>query len=192
METLDAIQYIDISNISKAFGLENNSFLILIIGSFIVGYICLTFYYKIYYDQDNEKWTKLDFSEKAIISLIIGFLSIMNSLFFVAIWQLSYMNDKNLEQFFSQLNYVVPFIYFTAISVFFNRKDNFFKGLDFIKKYISYSVTLIMNLSFIFIFIILYLNRNWYGILLIFLFVILIYRKNIVNFFKRYVGGNGL
>ena len=134
METLDAIiQHVDISNISKAFGIENNSFLILIIGSFIVGYICLTFYYKIYYDQDNEKWTKLEFSEKATVSLIIGFLSIMNSLFVVAIWQLSYRNDKNLEQFFSQLNYIIPFLYFTFISGLTHKYN--YKGLDFIKKY---------------------------------------------------------
>lgn len=184
METVDAIiQHVDISNISKAFGLENNSFLILIIGSFIAGYICLTFYYKIYYDQDNEKWTKLDFSEKAIVSLIIGFLSIMISLFAVAIWQLSYRNDKNLEQFFSQLNYVIPFLYFTIISVFLTRKDNY-KGLDFIKKYISYSITLIMILVFIFTFIIFYLIGNWYAILLILLFVVLFCRKNIVDIFK--------
>lgn len=173
METLDTvIQNVDISNISKVFGLDANSFLILIIGSFIVGYICLTFYYKIYYNQDNKNWTDLEFSEKAIVSLFIGFLSIMVSSFGVATYEFigRYINRdyNNLSQFFSQLYYIVPFLYFTFIS-FLTHKDEY-RGLDFIKKYIYYSMLGIIILAFLFLYIILFSIRNWNAMLLFFSF----------------------
>jgi len=170
VDTLDIIQHVDLSILSNAFGIENNSFLTLIIGSFIVGYICLTFYYKIYFDQDNEKWTKLEFSEKVIVSLFIGFLTILVSLFAVATWQL-YYNDKVLEKFFLQLYYVSPFLYFKIISAF-THKENY-KELVFIKKYILISIKIIMGLVFIFTFSIFYLIRDWHTILALILLIVL-------------------
>jgi len=55
-------QLANISGISKTFGLNVESLLTLIFSSVIVGYICLTFYYKIY--SDNKRWKDLDYSEK--------------------------------------------------------------------------------------------------------------------------------
>ena len=60
MEPLSfALELINSSNISKAFGLNDNHFLIVIFGSLIIGYICLTFYYRIY--SDNKRWAKLEY-----------------------------------------------------------------------------------------------------------------------------------
>ncbi|MFH1230538.1 MAG: hypothetical protein V1709_03485 [Planctomycetota bacterium] len=163
-------EFIEVSNISKAFGLDVNSFLVLILGSFIMGYAGLTFFYKIYYNQVHQEWDDLEFSEKAIVSLFLGFLTILASLYAVGTWQLMYINNKNFEQLFSQLNYVFPFLYFVIISTFLARK---YKGLDFIKEYIWVSLNAIIILVLLFVLSIFYLIRNWYGIFLIIVLVVL-------------------
>ena len=106
---LDATtQLIDIFGITRIFGLEVNSLLTIILGSLIVGYTCLTFQYKIY--DNNQRWTNLDHFEKVMVSMVIGFLSILASLYIVTIYQITFINSKDLEQFFLQLKYVSPFL----------------------------------------------------------------------------------
>ncbi len=138
--------FIENSNISKAFGLDVNGFLVLILGSFIVGYICLTFYYKVYYDYSNRKWSELNFSEKAIVSLVVGFFGIFISLLaiLVSIFTIFSDNIEQLNQFLLQLSYVTPFLYFIGFSRITAKCD--YKGLDFIKNYIKYSFSLVVVL----------------------------------------------
>ncbi|MCX9024798.1 MAG: hypothetical protein OIN85_01735 [Candidatus Methanoperedens sp.] len=169
--TVDTItQVISMFNISKAFGIGINDFLTIILGSFIVGYICLTFHYKIY--SNNQRWTELDYFEKAIVSLVIGFFSILISIYVVMIYQLTFPKDNidRLGQFFLQLNYITPFLYFIAFSTIAAKYD--YKELDLIKKYISVSFFLFVNLNFAFALIIFYLIRSWSGFLLFLIIVI--------------------
>ncbi len=171
--TVDTItQVISMFNISNAFGIGINDFLTIILGSFIVGYICLTFHYKIY--SNNQRWTELDYFEKAIVSLVIGFFSILISIYAVTIYQLTFPNDsiEQMGQFFLQLKYITPFLYFIAFSTIAAKYD--YKELDLIKKYISISFFLIVNLNFAFALIIFYLIRSWSGFLL-FLIVVIAY-----------------
>lgn len=83
-------QLINISGISDVFGLSVKSLLIVLFGSIIVGYTCLTFRYKIF--EYNQKWKALDYTEKTVVSLVIGFLSILSSLYIVTIYQLYISN----------------------------------------------------------------------------------------------------
>jgi len=177
-----ALEIINSSNIPKAFGLEANSLLIVIFGSLIVGYICLTFYYRIY--DDNKRWEALEYSEKATVSLIIGLLSILSSLYIVTIYQLSIPEAKNLEQLFSQLRYISPFFYFIFFVVL-TSKNNF-EGLDFIKTYIWYSSNAIVVLNIIFMFLIFLLSGNWVYIIYtaLFIIVIIVY----IKYFQKIYG----
>jgi hypothetical protein len=171
--TVDTVtQIISMFNISKAFGIGINDILTLVLGSFIVGYICLTFHYKIY--SNNQRWTELDYFEKAIVSLVIGFFSILVSLFAVTIYQLTFPKDsiEQMGQLFLQLKYITPFLYFIVFSTIAAKYD--YKELDLIKKYISISFFLFVNLNFVFALIIFYSIRSWSGFLL-FLIVVIAY-----------------
>lgn len=165
-------QFIENSNISKAFGLDVNGFLVLILGSFIVGYICLTFYYKVYYDYSNRKWNELNFSEKAIVSLAVGFLSIFVSLLAILVSKFTIFSDKQLDQFLLQLSYIAPFLYFIGFSRITVKHD--YKGFDFVKKYIKHSFSLILDLYLAFGLIISYISRSWAGFLFIFLVILML------------------
>ena len=168
---LDATtQLIDIFSITRVFGLEVNSLLTIILGSLIVGYTCLTFKYKIY--DNNQRWTNLDHFEKAMVSMVIGFLSILASLYIVTIYQFTLINSKDLEQFFLQLKYVSPFLYFISFSII-TAKSNY-EELDFIKKYIWVSFSLIFSLNFLLVLIILYVVRSWSGIFWIIILILII------------------
>ncbi len=162
--TLDSLtQVISMFNIPKAFGIDINDFLTIILGSFIVGYACLTFHYKIY--SNNQRWMELDYFEKAIVSLVVGFFSILVSLFAVTVYKFTIFQRDNIEQFnqlFLQLNYIVPFLYFIIFSSITTKYDD--KNLEFIKKYIKYSFFLIVGLAFAFALIIFYISRIWTGL----------------------------
>lgn len=180
MATLDIVnQFVENSNIAKAFGLDVNSFLTLILGSFIVGYFGLTFYYKIYYS--HETWKDLEFSEKAIVSVVVGFLTILLSQYTLVIIQLMIINDPNYkkyEQLFSQYTYILPLLYFIAISVILAKKN--YTELNFIKYYIWWCFIPIVGLCFILVSILLYLNKAYYGILeliILILFIFELYTK---------------
>jgi len=91
--TLDSFtQVISMFNITKNFGIDAQSFFILIFGSVIVGYMCLTFYYKIF--SNNERWTKLDYFEKVIVSLVVGFFSIIVSIFAVTVFLFTFSQEN--------------------------------------------------------------------------------------------------
>lgn len=177
MELLEtATQLINSSQIPEVYGLSDNFFLILLVGSLVVGYICLTFYYKVY--QNNNRWTKLDYFEKTIICLIVGFLSIIVSSYFVNIYKLTSVNNEYSNILFKQLLYVSPFLYFSAFS-YLSEISNY-KELDFIKTYILRTVTLIFTLNFVLILIVFYIVKAWSGILLIILLILillLLYKK---------------
>ena len=177
MELLEtATQLINSSQIPEVYGLSDNFFLILLVGSLVVGYICLTFYYKVY--QNNNRWTELDYFEKTIICLIVGFLSIIVSSYFVNIYKLTSVNNEYSNILFKQLLYVSPFLYFSAFS-YLSEISNY-KELDFIKTYILRTVTLILTLNFILILIVFYIVKAWSGILLIILLILillLLYKK---------------
>ncbi len=171
--TLDSItQIINMFNIPKAFGIDINDFLTVFLGSLIVGYTCLTFQYKIY--SNNERWTKLDYFEKAIVSLVIGFFSILVSIYVVTIYQFTILKDniEQLSQLILQLKYLVPFLYFISFSAITAKYD--YKDLDFIKKYIGISFALILSLNFAFMLIIFYIIRSWAGILFIISIIIIL------------------
>ncbi len=162
--TLDSItQVISMFNIPKAFGIDINDFLTIILGSFIVGHTCLTFHYKIY--SNNQRWMELDYFEKAIVSLVIGFFSILVSIYAVTVYQFTIPKDniERLGPLFLQLKYVAPFLYFIVFSVISAKYD--YKELDFIKKYIGISFGLIVSLNFAFMLIIFYIIRSWAGFL---------------------------
>ena len=177
MELLEtATQLINSSQISEVYGLSDNFFLILLVGSLVVGYTCLTFYYKVYHN--NNRWTELDYFEKTIISLVVGFLSIIVSSYFVIIYKLTSVNNEYSNILFKQLLYVSPFLYFSAFS-YLSEISNY-KELDFIKTYILRTVTLIFTLNFVLILIVFYIVKAWSGILLIILLILillLLYKK---------------
>ena len=187
MDLLEIIKLIGISNISNAFGLEDNSFLILIIGSFIVGYTCLTFYYKIYHH--NESWKNLDYPEKAIVSLVIGFLSILASLYLVMFYQHTFFKDTNLDQFFLQVKYISPFLYFITFSALVSlpqlTSESMHTDLGFVKIYISVSFVFIASLNLILILALLYSDRNWGGIGSIILLILLSLIPILVSYRER-------
>ena len=178
MELLEtATQLINSSQISEVYGLSDNFFLILLVGSLVVGYTCLTFYYKVYHN--NNRWTELDYFEKTIISLVVGFLSIIVSSYFVIIYKLTSVNNEYSNILFKQLLYVSPFLYFSAFS-YLSEISNY-KELDFIKTYILRTVTLIFTLNFVLILIVFYIVKAWSGILLIILLILillLLYKKD--------------
>jgi hypothetical protein len=183
-----SLELINSSNIPKAFGLNDNSFLIVIFGSLIIGYICLTFYYRIY--GDNKRWAKLEYPEKAIVCLVIGLLSILSSLYIVTIYQLSLPDAKNLEQLFLQLRYISPFFYFIFIVALTSRNN--FKGLDFIKTYLWYSSSAIAVLNIMLIFLIFYLSEKWSyiiytGLSIIFIIVFIKYFPKIFESISSYL-----
>lgn len=171
--TLDFItQVVSMFNIPKAFGIDINGFLTLILGSLFVGYICLTFHYKIY--SNNQRWTELDYLEKAIVSLVIGFFSIFVSLLAILVSKFTIFSDniEQLNQFFLQLSYVLPFLYFIAFSRITAKCD--YKGLDFIKNYVKYSFSLIVGLYLLFGLIIFYTIRSLAGFLFIFSVILML------------------
>ena len=171
MNLLDDItQLIDILGLSNIFGVESGNFLSIILGSFIVGYTCLTFKYKIY--DNNERWTNLDQLEKGIVSLVVGFLSILTSLYIVTIYQVTFLNNYDLEQFILQLKYVSPFLYFICFSL--STAESKFEEFDFIKKYIRFSFYFIVILNFLFALIMLYAIRSWIGIFWMIIFILII------------------
>ena len=180
MSILDFIyQFIEKSNISKAFGIDVNSFLILISGSFIVGYICLTLYYMVYNDGANNKWKELNFSEKAIVSLAIGFVSILPSILIVHMYQSVINNDKNIEQFY----YIYPFIYFIMISGLVNKIKNY-REMKFIKVYLQVSVICIICLTIIFS--VPHIIQSWYVMLMLIFFILIIclkFKKKIIEIY---------
>ena len=163
-------QLIAVSDISKAFGLDVATFLTVVLGSFIVGSICLTFHYKIY--DNNKLWANLEIFEKAIVSSVIGFFSILASLYLFTLFQLIFAKDKELEYVFNQLNYIAPFLYFICFSTLAARYN--YIELDFIKIYIQRSFTFIAVLVFIIIFIILFFAEAWTGILWLILLILII------------------
>ena len=174
METLGTVtQIINNSSIPNAFGIDANSFLILISGSFIVGYICLTLYYLVYNADSNYMWKQLNFSEKAVVSLVIGFLTIFVSILIVELYKLSTNFEKKLEQSFLQLNYLFPFILFVIFSWLINLKKKY-QNMEFIKKYIMITVIWIFLLSVILISIVFYMIQNWLGILILFIPIIVL------------------
>ena len=178
MPILDIVnQFIENSNISKAFGIDVNNFLILILGSIIVGYTCLTFYYKIF--SNNQRWTKLDYFEKVIVSLVIGFFSVLVSIYTVTVYSfaLSQDNRELLGKTFLQMTYILPFLYFISFSKITAKYD--YKELDFIKKYIGISFGLIIGLNFAFMLIIFYIIRSWAGFALtipLIIFLLILYK----------------
>ena len=170
-------QFIENSNISNAFGIDANSFLILISGSFIVGYICLTLYYMVYNDDSNDKWKELNFSEKAIVSLVVGFLSIISSQYLIIIFKFTNNFDKKLEHLFLQLNYMVPFILFIVFSSVLNLNKKY-QEMEFIKEYIKVGAIWIFLLNVILLFIILYIIQSWFGIAILTILIIFLYSIN--------------
>lgn len=175
MDLLEVIKLIiGTSNISNVFGIEDNSFLILIMGSFIVGYTCLTFYYKIYYY--NDSWKNLDYPEKAIVSLVIGFLSVLASLYIVTFYQYVFFKGiSGLEQIFLQLMYIAPFLYFITFSALSSLIfESMHTELDFIKKYVHVSFFFIAILNFILAIAILHSMGNGKGIFFIILLILII------------------
>lgn len=81
-------------------------------------------------------------SEKIIVSLLIGFLSIFISKIIlvtivIALYLFGIGIDKIIDQTLLQLNYIYPFVYFIIMSKI--AVKNNYKDLDFIKKYISLS-----------------------------------------------------
>ncbi len=171
MNLLDAsTQLIDILGLSNIFGVESGNFLSILLGSFIVGYTCLTFKYKIY--DNNERWTNLDQLEKGIVSLVVGFLSILTSFYIVTIYQVTFLNNNGLEQLILQLKYVSPFLYFIIFSI--STAKSKFEEFDFIKKYIWFSFNFILILNFLFALIMLYIIRYWIGIFWIIIFILII------------------
>ena len=167
---LIATQLIANTNIAKVFGLGVDSFLTVILGSFIVGYICLTFYYKIY--NNNELWTKLEFAEKVVVSSVIGLSSILVTLFVVTIFQLMLQLipiNKEFERTLAQLYYIAPFLYFI---VFWKRTaKNNYSELEFIKRYVLISFSYIQILVIIFILIVLSFAKEWITIFLLLLLI---------------------
>lgn len=171
MNLLDDItQLIDILGLSNIVEVESGIFLSIILGSFIVGYTCLTFKYKIY--DNNERWTNLDQLEKGIVSLVVGFLSILTSFYIVTIYQVTFLNNNDLEQFILQLKYVSPFLYFICFSL--STAESKFEEFDFIKKYIRFSFYFIVILNFLFALIMLYAIRSWIGIFWMIIFILII------------------
>ena len=171
MNLLDDItQLIDILGLSNIFGVESGNFLSIILGSFIVGYTCLTFKYKIY--DNNERWTNLDQLEKGIVSLVVGFLSILTSFYIVTIYEVTFLNNNGLEQFILQLKYVSPFLYFISFSILTAKSK--FEEFDFIKTYIRFSFNFIIILNFIFALIMLYIIRSWIGIFWMIILILII------------------
>jgi len=185
MELLEtATQLINSSHIAEVYGLDDNFILILLVGSLVVGYTCLTLYYKVYHNN-NDRWTELDYFEKAIISLIVGFLSVIASSYFVIIYQLILGNNEYSNILFLQLLYFSPFLYFLAFSYLSERSD--YKDLDFIKTYILKTAILISTLNFVLILIVFYIVKAWNGIGLIIIFIIislLVYKKEYL--FQKY------
>ena len=54
MEFLEIlINFIQQSDISEVFNLDNSSLIILLVGSFLVGLICLTLFYSVFYGNKN-------------------------------------------------------------------------------------------------------------------------------------------
>lgn len=172
-------QLIAVSEISKAFGLDVATFLTVVLGSFIVGSICLTFYYKIY--DNNKLWANLEIFEKAIVSSVIGFFSILASRYLFTLFQLIFGKDKELEYIFLQLNYVIPFLYFIGFSIF-TAKHNYAE-LDFIKIYVQRSFTFIAVLVFIIIFVILFFAKAWTDILWMILLILIIIAPSIYQMY---------
>ena len=187
MDLLEITKLIGISNISNVFGLEDNSFLILIIGSFIVGYTCLTFYYKIYHH--NESWKNLDYSEKAIVSLVIGFLSILASLYIITFYQHTFFKGTDLDQFFLQVKYISPFLYFITFSALASlphlTSESMHTDFGFVKIYILVSFVFIASLNYILILAILYFNKNWAEIGFMFLLILLSLVPILVSYRER-------
>ncbi len=123
---------IDATDFSKAFGINSNIFIFIVLSSLLVGFVCLSFYYRIYNKQ--KEWGQLDVIDKFSLAGVIGFLSILTSLFLVAFIELIFAKqtsqNESLSQTIGQLKYFMPFVYFYFLTAHFEK----ISGLDFIRK----------------------------------------------------------
>lgn len=182
MEYLEYIkEFIELLDISKNFGIDIKSFLVFIIGGIIVGFICLTLYYRVY--GNNKRWVNLLFYEKTIISLVIGILSILASLFFIVLYQIIMVNNDSLQQLFIQLQYIGPFLYFIAFAALTMKYK--YKGLDFIKKYILYTFIIVACLNFLLLLFIMIIAQNIRGIILTIILILSFILLTFPTFMKK-------
>jgi len=154
------MEIMDKSEITEAFNLNLNSFVVIILGSLIIGLTCLTIYYTVYYE--NKRWSSLKYFEKSMIGFIIGLLSILCSSFFVASLQLIYKKYEQMDQMLQQLIYLGPFLYFVAFCLVNSKK--IYKKLDFIKDYIQFSCIFIFGMSFVLLILIFIIYQLWLGL----------------------------
>ena len=159
---------ISISGIPEAFNFSSETFIIFFLSSIIIGFICLTLYYKIY--DTNPRWERLDYLDKMTISLVVGFFSILISFFLIGIldyiYQKNFTNELNtVRKILFQLLYLFPFIYFISISSF--TKIDYY-NLDFIKDYINKSMICLIIFLLLFLIILSIYGKNYFNLLVYF------------------------
>lgn len=131
---------INASDVTQVFGLTTEQLIFVFASSVVVGHISLTYYYV--FGSKSKAWAELHLLEKSVISLVVGFLTILVSLFLqlliVIIASAGKLNGDPLAGFpLAQFKYILPFGWFYLMYKISKGKKvkARTRGLDFIKWY---------------------------------------------------------
>lgn len=161
--------FIDYSKIGVAFGLTYENIIVVIIGSWLVGIVMLTFFN--YFFDNDKKWGKLHFIEKSIISSLLGLSSIVVSYYFIGIievlfWLTDFKPNPYFRSEFLDVWFMLPFIYlFISYTIYKSKSHNFEKIL--LKVIIQSLLLFVAFICIIFSLIALKLEYRFYAFLML-------------------------
>ncbi len=140
---------LDLSKLHEVFGVNKESLIWLLSASIIFGIVCLTTYYYVYANKkEKDNWNKINYLEKVIISLIIGFITILTSLLIITSIELMLiLTGSTPNDFVFQFGYLLPFILFYFGYKNHEKRSNFIKSY-FHFCYLSFYNVLIITLFF--------------------------------------------
>lgn len=138
MEITEMKDLINNTGILKNTNLEPDALLLIILGSLIVGLVCLTWRYYFFQNPTgkNKEWVNLPYLEKSIFGIMIGGMTLIVGLIITALLELligitfgpiNYLSEVSTHVFL-----FVTLTYFVIV----NHHTKTYKGLNFIRKYI--------------------------------------------------------
>ena len=134
------IELVDLPKTAGLFDITLGNLILLVLAGYIIGLSCLTVTYSIYFK--NKAWSQLAFLEKSVLSFVVGALMMVVSTLFFAIANLTVWED---------INRIIPFFIFVGpiilfITIFKYNPDLIPNQLDFLKKIIHVTLSLIFFL----------------------------------------------
>ena len=173
----DVINLIDVSKIAQTFKVDSASFLMFIVGSFMVGAICLVTYYVAF--EKNKIWSKLKLHEQGILSLVVGIMTTFNGLLLwgaimMAIRLAAKILGKNPQTSpFEGAIYLMPFVFFWASAKLFSGTKR--NDLVLIRSHINWFLPISLLLMLLWVTFAAFYLSFWLGFVSLVLFVFVIF-----------------